>query len=147
MEIQHLKQKTLKTEDVKNTESIILDSENIYYNDKEEVLKDINKIVDDKTVFKFSELFLEIGNINQRLCNIEKNLLECNNKQIEYFDRKEIPKRNIDLKNEIISEIIKTIDNIIIEKVKSFIEGMSNNNSPENKPFKKSFFSCSSSKK
>lgn len=50
-------------------------------------------------------------------------------------------------KNEILSELIKSVDNIIFDKVKSFIEGMSNNNSPENRPFKKSFFSCSSNKK
>lgn len=145
MEIQQLKQKTLKTDDIKNTESVILDSENIYYNDKEEVIKDINKIVDEKInqynkknhedlTFKFTNVYLEMNKIKDSINDLHNN--EKVKKSFEF---------NIN-KSEILSELIKSVDNIIFDKVKAFIEGMSNN-SPENKPFKKSFFSCASNKK
>lgn len=116
---------------IKSTQSqnVIIDTENIYYNDKQDVINDINKIVDEKLTIKFSEIYLELNKIKNDLDEKHETIKKSNNIIID------------SLKNELLIEI-KTF---VTDHIKTFFELFSmSSNSPSKK---KNFFSCWSNKK
>ena len=108
----------------KQSQNVIIDTENIYYNDKQDVINDINKIVDEKLTIKFSEIYLELNKIKNDLDEKHETIKKSNNIIID------------SLKNELLTEI-KTF---VTDHLKTFFELFSlSSNSPSKK---KKFFSC-----
>ena len=103
------------------SENVIVDTENVYYNDKQEIINDINKIVDDKLTIKFSEIYLELNKIKNELNEKHESIKKG-------------------FQDNMKTELIKEIENLIVDKIKNFMDLISYSSGSPSK--KKHFFSC-----
>ena len=111
--------------------SEVIDQENLYFNDKQEVINEINRIVNEKLTIRFTEIYLELNKIKNDIDQKHESTKKSTNVIID------------SLKNEILTEI-KTF---VTDHIKTFFELFSSSSKESPTQKKKSFFSCSSMKK